>query len=131
MNNLHYQRGMSSLAWLLVLMTGGFALLCAFKIIPLYAENRYISQALIFLSEKDVPLEDMSTGEIKKAMNNFYTINNVRSEGSRNIKVERTRKAVLVSVNYETRVPLVSNIDVVVSFENQLDSSRPGECCKP
>ncbi len=112
-------------------MTGGFALLCAFKIIPLYAENRYISQALIFLSEKDVPLEDMSTGEIKKAMNNFYTINNVRSEGSRNIKVERTRKAVLVSVNYETRVPLVSNIDVVVSFENQLDSSRPGECCKP
>ena len=64
-------------------------------------------------------------------MTKFYTINNVRSEGASNIKIERTPKKTQVNIDYEVRVPLVYNIDVVMSFNNQLDSSRPDDCCTP
>jgi len=130
MNSLRYQAGLSSIGWLLTIMVAGFFLLCAFKLIPSYAEDRYIQSALKALPQGGALME-LSNSEIKKKLDKFYMINNVRSEGARNIKIERTSKKTLVNVNYEVRVPLIYNIDVVMIFKNQLDSSRPDACCKP
>lgn len=130
MKSLRYQVGLSSIGWLLTIMVAGFFLLCAFKLIPAYADDRYIQTALKSLPQGRA-LTELSNGEIKKKLGKFYMINNVRSEGSKNIKIERTSKKTLVNINYEVRVPLFHNIDVVMVFKNQLDSSRPDACCKP
>ncbi len=130
MKSLRYQAGLSSIGWLLVIVLVGFGLLCSFKMIPAYVENRFIQEALRSLPTGD-ELTDMTKGEIKRSLSNFYTINNVRSAGSSQIEVERTQNKTLVNINYEVRVPLIYNIDVVMRFVNQLDSSRPDECCKP
>jgi hypothetical protein len=130
--SIKHQRGMGMLQWALVLAIAGFFLLFAFKVIPLYAENRYVESALRSLENSGEKLEQMTDAEISKKLNNFYMINNVRSEGpTKNIKVVRESEKALVTVDYETRVPLFWNIDLVVSFQNHLDSTRPGQCCKP
>lgn len=137
MNTLKKQKGLTMLGWLLVLIIAAFFLLCAFKIIPLYAENRYIEAALRSLVEPTTPLEEMTDGEIKRKLSNFYTVNNVRSEGAKNIVIVREAKKVLVTIDYETRArlfedaPLLRTLDVAVLFENHLDSSAPEKCCKP
>jgi len=128
---LKKQQGLGMLSLLLVLAVAGFFLLCAFKIVPLYAENRYVVAGLKDLVEPGTRLEEMSTVEIKKKMNNFYTINNVRSPGPQNIVVDRDAKKVVVKIDYETRVNLFRNIDVIASFTNHLDSTNPGQCCTP
>ncbi|BFM20356.1 hypothetical protein R50076_14050 [Gilvimarinus japonicus] len=105
-------------------------MLCAFKVVPIYAENYYITAGLKTLAEDNPDLSKMSTNDIKKAMNRYYTINNVRSEGAKQLEVVRNSRNLLVINEYESRVPLLANIDVVVSFKNVLDSDRPDECCK-
>lgn len=126
------QRGLGMLQWALVIAVAGFFLLFAFKVIPLYAENRYVESALRSLENGGEKVENMTDAEIKKKLGNFYMINNVRSEGpTRNIKIDRRSEDLLITVDYETRVPLFYNIDLVLSFQNHLDSSRPGQCCKP
>ncbi len=137
MNTLKKQQGLGMWGWLLVLIVAGFFLLCAFKIVPLYAENRYVVTALKSLIDPATPLENMTDGEIKRKLENFYMINNVRSEGpTKNIEIKREARKVLVTVNYESRVtlfddvPLLRTLDVVVFFENHLDSSLPQFCCR-
>lgn len=126
------QRGLGILQWALVIAVAGFFLLFAFKVIPLYAENRYVESALRSLENGGEKVENMTDAEIKKKLGNFYMINNVRSEGpTKNIKIDRRSEDLLITVDYETRVPLFYNIDLVLSFQNHLDSSRPGQCCKP
>jgi hypothetical protein len=129
---IKHQRGLSMLQWALVIAIAGFFMLFAFKVVPLYAENRYVESALRSLESGGEKLEQMTDAEINKKLGNFYMINNVRSEGpNKNIKVQRESEKVLVTVDYETRVPLFYNIDLVLSFQNHLDSARPGQCCRP
>ncbi|EIK43978.1 hypothetical protein O59_003059 [Cellvibrio sp. BR] len=126
------QRGLGMLQWALVIAVAGFFLLFAFKVVPLYAENRYVESALRSLETGGEKVEQMTDAEIKKKLSNFYLINNVRSEGpTKNIKIDRRSEDLLITIDYETRVPLFYNIDLVLSFQNHLDSSRPGQCCKP
>jgi len=125
------QQGLSSIAWLLILAAGGFFMTCAFKLIPAYAENRYITEALRSLVDGAKPIGEMSRRDVKSSLQKFYMLNNVRSEGASNIKVERHKSGFYVNINYEERIPLFYNIDVLLSFENQLDSSNPHDCCKP
>ena len=129
---LKHQRGLGMLQWALVIAVAGFFLLFAFKVVPLYAENRYVESALRSLESGGEKVGDMTDAEIRKKLGNFYMINNVRSEGpTQNIKIDRRSEDLLITVDYETRVPLFYNIDLVLSFQNHLDSSRPGQCCKP
>jgi len=130
--SIKHQRGLGMLQWALVIAVAGFFMLFAFKVVPLYAENRYVESALRSLETGGEELEQMTDAEIKSKLNKFYTINNVRSIGPvENIRIERESEKAIVTVDYETRVPLFWNIDLVVSFQNHLDSTRPGQCCKP
>jgi hypothetical protein len=130
--SIKHQRGLGMLQWTLVIAIAGFFMLFAFKVVPLYAENRYVESALRSLETGGEKLEQMTDTEITKKLNSFYMINNVRSEGpTKNIKIERESEKAIVTVDYETRVPLFYNIDLVLSFKNHLDSTRPGQCCKP
>ena len=137
MNTLKKQQGLSMWSWLLILIIAGFFLICAFKIVPLYAENRYIVSALKSLVEPGTTLDSMTDVEIKRKLTNFYTINNVRSEGANKIIIKRDAKRVMVTIDYEARVtlfddvPVLRTVDVVVKFENHLDSSLPKFCCRP
>ncbi|MFC3116489.1 DUF4845 domain-containing protein [Cellvibrio fontiphilus] len=129
---IKHQRGLGMLQWALVIAVAGFFLLFAFKVVPLYAENRYVESALRSLEAGGEKVGEMTDAEIRKKLGNFYMINNVRSEGpTKNIKIDRRSEDLLITVDYETRVPLFYNIDLVLSFQNHLDSSRPGQCCKP
>lgn len=132
MKSLKHQRGLGMIQWALVLAVAGFFLMFAFKVVPLYAENRYVESALRALVSAGEKLEEMSDQEIKRKLDNFYLVNNVRSEGpTTSIKIDRESERVLVTVDYETRINLIWNIDLVTVFKNHLDSRHPSVCCRP
>jgi hypothetical protein len=126
------QAGFSMLQWIFVIAVGGFFLIFGFKVVPLYSENMYVVSALKSLQDSGSRLQDMSNMEINAKLNNFYMINNVRSDGpTKSLKINRSSEKVIVTVDYETRVNLFYNIDLVLKFDNHLDSSMPEKCCKP
>ena len=130
---LSQQGGFSMLQWLVIIAVAGFFLVFGFKVVPLYSENMYVVSALKSLQDSGSRLQDMTNNEITSKLNNFYMINNVRSEGpTKNLKIDRSASdKVIVKIDYETRVNFFHNIDLVLKFENHLDSSNAAMCCKP
>lgn len=130
--NKNSQAGMSSLGLLFVLLIGAFALTCFFKLGPVYLDNWHISGALKSMGEQHATnLHQMSKDNIRSELSKFYTINNIRGEAAKALEVKRQKEYTLVIVAYEVRVPMFANIDVVLSFNNVLDSRNPDECCTP
>lgn len=126
----HSQNGISKLGWLVILGMAAFVLLCAFRIIPAYVDNRYIQSALEALEDDASTIKDMSDREIRKKIGNFYMVNNVRNHAAKDAEIERYEDGVLVRIDYEVQIPLIYNIDVLITFENEWDSATPDKCCK-
>lgn len=131
------QSGYALWQWIFFLLIAAFFLLLAFRTVPLYAENQYIVAGLKDLVKVDENLSEMTDAEIRKRMDNYYMINNVRSQKGSDIEIEREDEHVVVKIDYEAKAniftdqPLFGTVDIVVSFQNHLDSERPHECCKP
>ena len=66
--------------------------------------------------EKEInkKLEDMSDSQIKKQLEHYYMLNNVRSEESRKIVFVRNAEGVVVKIDYDTRANLFYNIDLIL-----------------
>lgn len=127
----HSQSGLSKLLLLLILGMAAFVLLCAFRIIPAYTDDYYIQAALKSLEDDAATINDLTDREIRRKISNFYMVNNVRNHSAKDVEIERYDDGVLVSVNYEVQIPLIYNIDVLITFENEWDSATPHKCCKP
>ena len=130
-NGLQQQRGLTMISWVLVLAILAFCGMFGFAVVPMYAENMYVVNALKSLAEPGVILTEMSDAEINKRLQNFYMVNNVRSEGAQNIVIDRKSRTLLITVDYENRTNLFWNIDIVTRFQNHLDAEHPKLCCKP
>jgi hypothetical protein len=129
--SLQQQRGLTLISWVFVLIILAFCGMFGFAVVPMYAENMYVTDALKSLTKPGVNLADMSDAEINKKLQSFYMVNNVRSEGPQNIVIDRRSKALLITIDYEIRTNLFYNIDVATRFQNHLDADRPNLCCKP
>lgn len=125
------QRGITTLGFVFLILIGVFFVFTAFKVVPPYAENRYIVSALKSLARNNDDLFSLSATDIRTQLTKFYTVNNVRTEGRKNIDIDRRSSRVIITIAYETRVEFFHNIDLVFSFNNQLDSSAPEQCCTP
>jgi len=131
LKNLQKQRGLTLISWVFVLAILAFCGMFAFRVVPMYSENVYVVNALKSLAEPGMKVSEMSDAEIKKKIMDFYTVNNVRSEGPQNIVIDRKSKSLIVTIDYENRANLFSNIDIVMRFQNHLDGDQPNLCCKP
>lgn len=125
------QKGVTTTGFLALALLAFFVIYTAFKLVPAYAENRYIVSALKALAKNNDDLTQLTSKEIQTQLRKFYTVNAVRSEGSRNIDIDKHANKVVININYEERIDFLLNIDLLLSFNNQLDSSAPERCCKP
>lgn len=130
MHSYKRQRGLGAIAWLCLIVVVVFFGLCAFKMVPAYNENQLVKAGLRSLAKDVDGVQHMTRGEIHRKMQTFYSLNNVRGEAAKHLEVEQRRDKTLVKVNYDVRVPLFANISVVMTFNNVLDSSKPGACCR-
>ena len=132
-NQKCYQTGMGMPLMVYLIATFGFFLLLGFKLVPPFYENWYVEKALMRLAENHSGgLQNLSKSAAEKELSNYYTINNVRNqEITKALEIDRMREKTLFKINYETRVPVILNIDAVLKFDNVLDSSKPDDCCDP
>ncbi|AOS98463.1 hypothetical protein AUP74_03097 [Microbulbifer aggregans] len=128
--SLRRQRGMSYWGWLMVVAVFGFVLTCVSKMGPAYIDAYYVDEGLRKLAENP-SLRDLNRGEIKRELDRFFLINNVRGEPTKAVQVIRGADSMLVSVDYELRQPLIYNIDVVMKFNKQLNTAKADLCCEP
>ncbi len=123
------QKGLSSYGIVLGLAIIGFLLTVVLKILPIYMSNMAIRSTLKSLGENS-SFAQMSKGDIVKKLQKDFNLNGINGAPPKSIKVRRRADGWLVNVDYEERVDFIGNIDVVLSFENQLNQAKPEDCCK-
>ena len=114
------QAGLSTPALLMVLIACAGVLLVVFTIGPLYIDNYFVKASVESLEDEDV--RRMSDRQIRGTLGRYFTINGVRDISAQSAKIERSAKHVIVKVDYEKRVNLIGNLDVVTRFENHYDT---------
>lgn len=135
--NWKMQKGYAMWQWVFFLLIAAFFMLLAFRLIPLYTENQFIKAGLKDLVKLDENLLEMTDAEIRKRMDNYYLVNNVRTQKSSDIEIDRDDDRVVVMIDYEAKAnlftdqPLLGTVDLVVTFKNHLDSRSVRECCEP
>ena len=110
------QQGLGMLGWLIVLGMASFALTCFFRVGPIYLEYWQTRKALDL-----VLIDSQSSGKSKDellgAIQRQFDVSRIESITSKDIKFVDAKSGREVNANYEKRVALIANIDVVVKFD--------------
>ncbi|WP_045860499.1 DUF4845 domain-containing protein [Teredinibacter purpureus] len=130
MNKPNCQFGFISTNTMFMILFFGGLFFCVFRIGPHYLDNWAVQGALKSLSEQESNLGAMDKRDIYRKIENFMMINNVRGEEGTAFKVVRKNDRVLINNVYEKRVPMFANIEVLLIFKSQLDTSQPELCCE-
>ncbi len=114
------QRGMTTTSALFTLFVFGFFLTVAFRLGPHYLDNRIIQSAIDQVGQSDI--NGKSNSQIRRKIADFFTINNIRDVDVRKVVIQRRNSATKISLDYEKRIEMFGNIDVVLKFSNSFDA---------
>jgi len=114
------QRGLSFFGWLLMILVFGSVITMGMKLLPLYLDHNTMSKVLDGMAaekglagKRQYELEDM----IKKR----FKVNNVRDFNHKdNLVIKRDKSGVEVIIDYEVRIPLIHNVDLIASFDKSV-----------
>ena len=113
---------MTAIGWMLVLGLIGFIALITIKLVPLYME--YGKVASVFESLQNEPgITNKTRGEIVQLIRKRFDINDVNNVDTKLVKVSKDKGRMKVGITYERREHLISNIDVVATFDKQVEVS--------
>jgi predicted membrane protein len=119
--DMHRQRGMTFIGWMIILGLIAFFTLLGLKIIPIYLENYKMKSILESLKEEPL-ITQKTPREIMKLLRRRFNINYVDTYRADDIvKIKKEGGKVSVEIIYEHRANVLGNLDVVASFHDGIE----------
>jgi hypothetical protein len=113
------QRGFSKLGLVFMLVVLVSALTFALKVLPVYIDHNFVRGVAETLLESG-RASSMTQVEVREEIAASMRVNNVRGFDLDSITASRANGASINNITYERRIPLVSNIDIILSFDDQI-----------
>lgn len=131
--SLKAQRGFSAAGIIFALLLATVLVKVAYVVAPAYYDNYLVVEGLEEIASRHMnDLKNIRKSEVKSDLSKYYNLNGVRSGVILEaLEVERLKERTIIKVDYEVRTNFMANADIVLSFKNHLDSSKPDECCTP
>ncbi|GMQ83868.1 MAG: DUF4845 domain-containing protein [Gammaproteobacteria bacterium] len=120
MDKWHHQKGMTAIGWLLVLSLIAFFTLITLRLVPAYLEFSKVSSVLESL-KNEPGITRKTRGEILGLIRKRFDVNDVYQVDAKQVVVKKDKGVLKVSINYERREHMVGNIDVVATFDKQVE----------
>lgn len=121
MNNLPaQQRGMTAIGTMLVIGMVGVFVFVGLKVYPIYYDNFKVGAQLKTM-QKEPGLVTKTAAEITEQLMRRLQIDNVSSVEKSDITVTKNGNRVTVSVSYVAQENLVGNMDILVSFDKEVE----------
>jgi type II secretory pathway pseudopilin PulG len=117
-SHLSFQRGISLTGLILVLAVLGVAAVVALKLVPTYTEYSAVKDAIVRAKEAGGTVREMQVAFDKNA-----GINSVTAIRGRDLTITREDGEVQLSFAYEKRVPLTSNVSLLIDYAGTTDPS--------
>ena len=118
MNIKHNQYGASMLSILMILGIASLFLMTAFKVVPVYIEATNIKTAINNLEDRP-GLTKMSKQKIKYTVTQSLEMNGQRNVDLTDMEIKNEGDRIVITFNYDKRVPWIQNIDLMLHFENE------------
>jgi hypothetical protein len=123
MNDRHRQRGMTAISLAVIILVVLFFALVAIRLFPIYLENFKVESHLKNLAA-DRNIKTMSDRQILDTLTKRFDIDDVTNVTQDDIYIERNADkggGMTLSAEYEVRTPMLGNVDLVVSFTDQVE----------
>ncbi len=120
MNRWHHQKGMTAIGWLLVLGLIAFFTLITLKLVPAYLEFAKVDTVLESLKHEP-GITRKTRGEIISLISKRFDVNDVNQVDPKLVTITKDKGVLKVAINYERREHLISNVDVVTTFQKQVE----------
>ncbi|MBY0475885.1 MAG: DUF4845 domain-containing protein [Nitrosomonas sp.] len=101
------------LMWSIVLV---LIAITSLRIAPAYIEYSSIKKNLSAVA-KDPNLQNANLNQIRLAFIKRAQIDDIKSIGGQDIKIDRENGRVILSANYTVKIPLFSNVSLNINFE--------------
>lgn len=111
------QKGLSTLGWLVAILVSGFMIMLTIKVAPVYLDDYAIKKVLNSLDTKP-GIEGASVQQVREWLDKGLLTNRIRLEGEESSVLRDKGQSVAVEINYDRRVHLIHNIDLVLTFEH-------------
>jgi len=109
------QAGLTFISIIIILIPVVFVAYLIVKAVPAYIEAYSVGDVINSL-KKEIDLKDKSTEEIYRMIQKRFDVNDIHSVKKDDIKIQKTSTEISVTIAYETRTPLFSNIALALSF---------------
>ena len=112
---------MTAIAMALILVMIAFFAMVVLRLFPIYTEHFSVTSHLKSLSNES-GMSAKTNKEIITTLRKRFEIDDVKNVTDEHIFVEREKgSSVTVVVEYEVRTPAMSNVDMVVSFVDEVE----------
>ena len=127
------QKGFSAAGIIFALLLATLLFKVAYVVAPAYYDNYLVIEGLEELASRHTnDLKNIRKSEVSSELSKYYSLNGVRNRVILEaLEVDRLKERTIIKVDYEVRTNFMGNADIVLSFKNHLDSSKPDECCTP
>lgn len=117
---MHKQRGMTFIGLVFVIAGIVFVAVIGMKLLPAYMEYMSVKKAITKIA-KEPTFASMSNKDIVDSFDRSATIDNISVVKGRDLDITKDESGTVVSVEYQTIVPLVANVSALLDFEATTD----------
>lgn len=120
-SNSNYQSGWTFWGLLFTLSVLGFAAYVGMRLVPIYSANENVKNAME-LAMNDINYQSVSRSAIVRKMQAQLYLDGSHQliEYKKALKVKRSKKDVVLTVDYQREVPVIANVSLLVKFNNKV-----------
>jgi hypothetical protein len=108
-------------SWIFIILVFGGSLSMGLKLVPLYMNHNTMSSVLDAMAEED-GLAARRTNDLQQMMMQRFKMNNIREfDVKENVEIKRSSNGTEIIMDYEVRIPLVQNLDLIAAFEKSVE----------
>ena len=124
MHGLNRQRGLLGLGWIVVIAVVGIVIVTAFKLIPLYYDDRIVDKVLQEIARD--PASSRLTGpQLWSLIDQRLSLNSVYGIDAQNFSYTKKDGHRTVAINYDARMHLIGNLDLLAVFSRSVELRQP------
>lgn len=111
------QKGLSTMGWLVAILVVGFMVMLTLKVAPIYLDDYAIKKVLTSLDTRP-GIEEAGVQQVREWLNKGLSTNRVQLAREESSVLGDNGQPLAVEINYERRVHLMHNVDLVLTFEH-------------
>ena len=107
--------------YIIAILVFGSILTMGSRLIPLYMDHNTMSNIMDSMADED-DLGLKTDSQLIDVMKKRFKLNNIRDFPIReHVEIKRSSRGTDVVLDYEVRMPLISNLDLIASFNKEIE----------